>query len=386
MKVRTGFKRGQIPPLGCVLLGMFALGCHTIHPPSTIHGQIRAGVSEGDIPVRLDASEEFATFESRDRGHPLADPQKYVLGPGLVNYTQHYLDRAFTLVPETASAGQRAAWKYTIAPEVTSFDNTVKFGASVQILSLGLQATILDREGNQVATVRSDVEEARSITMLETAGSSAPFFGEVMELAVADLVQSLYEEISVREGRTPGALPLAEPAGPQACDGPWPSGARAPKIEKADLRRYRQVVVCDFSVELQDEDRSSQHVRRIVARTGAGFADKIARQLRKGQAFDEVRRHGPGGPDVLVVTGTLTQLDPGNAALRFLVGLGAGASGLEGVVEGRDGETGFLLGEVELDHSSYILGGVIGAEMDLESHLDAASYSVAKKVAKGRGR
>ena len=56
------------------------------------------------------------------------------------------------------------------------------------------------------------------------------------------------------------------------------------------------------------------------------FREGMVRRLNELKAFDQVidNPSTPPGPGTLVVTATLTEVDKGDAALRFLIGMGVG--------------------------------------------------------------
>jgi hypothetical protein len=90
------------------------------------------------------------------------------------------------------------------------------------------------------------------------------------------------------------------------------------------------------------------------------FHEGFVRRLDELKAFDSVgdNTSNPPGPGTLVVTATLIEVDKGDVALRFFVGMGAGRerAGAHLVVKSADGNT---IGTFDV-HKAYSGGAGIG--------------------------
>ncbi|HKF74234.1 MAG TPA: DUF4410 domain-containing protein [Stellaceae bacterium] len=117
-----------------------------------------------------------------------------------------------------------------------------------------------------------------------------------------------------------------------------------------------------------------------------GFRD----QLSKDNSVASVSEDPPAAPvgaSMLVVVGTITEIDRGNAAARFIIGLGAGRAIARGMFEIRDGD-GTVLAKFE-SRKAYSGGaGIGGADMvsmeELVQQLGAETANVVARWMKGQ--
>ena len=113
--------------------------------------------------------------------------------------------------------------------------------------------------------------------------------------------------------------------------------------------------------------------------TVRNFADLIAGEIRKTNAFEEVGRE-PAAGDSLRISGVITRYTPGNAALRFLIGLGAGSSYFDATVNLSDNTSGEQLGQVIVDKNSWGLGGGLAAGQTVEHFMQGAAEKIANDL------
>ena len=91
-----------------------------------------------------------------------------------------------------------------------------------------------------------------------------------------------------------------------------------------NLHKYNQVRVLDFGNKTKNKsDAGAQYVQM----QGRRFADLIALHLEKTGAFEKVVRDAATPPGGLLIKGDITRCVEGSAAMRYLVGMGAGSSG-----------------------------------------------------------
>ena len=117
-----------------------------------------------------------------------------------------------------------------------------------------------------------------------------------------------------------------------------------------------------------------------------GFRD----QLSKDNAFTSVSEDPPTAPvaaSTLIVVGTITEIDRGNAAARFIVGFGAGRAIARGTFEIHDAN-GVTLAKFE-SRKSYSGGaGIGGMDMvsmeELVQQLGAETANVVARWTKGQ--
>lgn len=153
-----------------------------------------------------------------------------------------------------------------------------------------------------------------------------------------------------------------------------------------DFSGYDRVVVLDFAdntskVALKTDKRVIYEAKTAAAtRT---FADLIAAEIRKTGAYAEVLREPTGAPAVLV-SGTIISYKEGNAAARFLVGMGAGSSSFDAEVLFSDLISSERLAEVRVDKNSWVLGGGLAAGQTVEHFMQGAAKKIARELAAAR--
>ncbi|MEX2498984.1 MAG: DUF4410 domain-containing protein [Wenzhouxiangellaceae bacterium] len=113
------------------------------------------------------------------------------------------------------------------------------------------------------------------------------------------------------------------------------------------------------------------------------FADLIAAEIRKTGAYAEVLREPTGEPAVMV-TGTIIAYKEGNAAARFLVGMGAGSSYFDAEVFFSDLISSEQLAEVRVDKNSWALGGGLAAGQTVEHFTQGAAKKIARELAEAK--
>jgi len=160
-------------------------------------------------------------------------------------------------------------------------------------------------------------------------------------------------------------------------------GSAAQKNAKAiDLSAYDKVVVLDFvdgtdSSKLKpDKLRSHSDAMATAMRS---FPDLIADKVRGTGAFQEVVR-GPSPGKALTISGTITRLTEGNAALRLWIGMGAGSSYFDATTDLLDGESGASLGQLITDKNSWALGGALASAQTVQSFMEGAAAKIAVQL------
>ncbi len=90
-----------------------------------------------------------------------------------------------------------------------------------------------------------------------------------------------------------------------------------------------------------------------------------------------------GKPDgsTLVVSGVITRFVEGNAALRLLVGMGAGSSYFDADIQVTDGGTNTSVTSLHADKNSWGLGGGIAASQTVDTFMKEAAKKTAAEVA-----
>lgn len=134
-------------------------GCHSIHPLSTPQGTIVSEVAPLQKKIGLVLDNEYQTYLSKDRGNPLADPQKYFVGEAIAPLTKHYFEKAalelntydsLDAAREDSTSGK---YEYVIHPKIKIFDNTIRL--TEQRIDIALDADIYDSKLNFLSKVQA---------------------------------------------------------------------------------------------------------------------------------------------------------------------------------------------------------------------------------------
>ena len=153
--------------------------------------------------------------------------------------------------------------------------------------------------------------------------------------------------------------------------------------DAARYQRYATVVVRDF-VDRTDKDKikadALEAYNAELQRATRDYADMLAGEIRSTGAFAEVLRE-PSAGDALVIDGSITRYTSGNAALRLLIGFGAGSSYFDATVDLTDQMTGEQLGHVVVDRNSWGLGGGIAAGQTVEGFMRNSAKKIAEDLA-----
>lgn len=140
-------------------------------------------------------------------------------------------------------------------------------------------------------------------------------------------------------------------------------------------KTFSKVLVKDFTHTVSDDDGTTP----VAARK---FSDRIAEAVKTARPSAMVARSGKAGADTLVIEGEVTRYMEGNAALRLLVGMGAGSSYFDANVRLVDGGTSKVLGSVKVDKNSWGLGGGIAASQTVDTFMKAGAKKTADEAAK----
>ena len=144
--------------------------------------------------------------------------------------------------------------------------------------------------------------------------------------------------------------------------------APAPKFSKVVVQNYTSTVTDDEADKAQ------------VAASGF-FPDHIVNELREEGGFTSVSRTAKPDTDTLVIEGVVTRYVEGNAALRLLVGMGAGSSHFDATTQFKDAK-GNVLGKIESDKVSWALGGGLAASQTTQKFMKGAAEKIAEEAHK----
>jgi hypothetical protein len=152
---------------GLRLLVAFALigsGCvHRIQPSVAVDARKLAAIERRPERIHLVITKEYRSYASTDRGHALADPQRYEIGPALSEVTKRYFRAAFcqvTIGTDIAAAAPPS--DFAVVPELRDFDNRLTF-QDRQHFTLSLGASIVAAKGARglaMAEARASTEHS----------------------------------------------------------------------------------------------------------------------------------------------------------------------------------------------------------------------------------
>ena len=153
-----------------------------------------------------------------------------------------------------------------------------------------------------------------------------------------------------------------------------------------DLSPYSRLLVQDFVDEATSRARpEAQPILKLkMDDVVKAFPDQIAAVTKAQGGFDEVVRSGSPDARTLVMRGSITQYDEGNATLRWMVGFAAGNVNFDAIVELVDGGSGRTLGEWVVDKNSWALGGGIAATQTPEGFMQEAAVKIGTQMSEKR--
>jgi hypothetical protein len=142
-----------------MISGILLSGCHTIRPISMPQETLISAVPSIQQNVGLIIDDDYRNFVSKDRGNPLADPQRYMVGEALTPLTEAYFKRSaskintFSDLEEIRSSSEKDGADVYVYLKVLQFDNTVRL--TEQRIDVQLAADLYDRRLNLIKTVQS---------------------------------------------------------------------------------------------------------------------------------------------------------------------------------------------------------------------------------------
>jgi hypothetical protein len=140
----------------------------------------------------------------------------------------------------------------------------------------------------------------------------------------------------------------------------------------ATVNKYSKVVVKDFAYK-----GDTSEVNGPASSTT--FPRIIASEVTKKGAFTSVSQNGKAGSDSLIITGDVTRYVAGNAALRMMVGFGAGSSYFDADVRFIDGASGKVIGTMKADKNSWGLGGGLASGQTPETFMQGSAKKIAEE-------
>lgn len=149
---------------------------------------------------------------------------------------------------------------------------------------------------------------------------------------------------------------------------PGASGTSSASVSKT----YSKVLVKDFTAGPDSGADAASCLK---------FTGVVAGEIVKSSPNTQVLRTGTADASTLVIGGEITRFVEGNAALRLLVGMGAGSSYFDATIRATDGASGASVATLSADKNSWGLGGSLAAGQTVYTFMDEAAKKTAKEVA-----
>ena len=139
-------------------------------------------------------------------------------------------------------------------------------------------------------------------------------------------------------------------------------------------KRYSRVLIRDFKYTEEDgEDGLGSPTT---------FPNTILTYVIKNGGYSSVVRNGKANSETLVIEGEVTTYNEGNPMLRAMVGFGAGSSYFDANVRFVDGGTGKVVGTMDADKNSWVLGGGLAAGQTAQGFMIGAAQKVGEESLK----
>ncbi len=177
-----------------LMLSVIASGCHTIRPSIMAEASFTKQITQKNRDVMLVMDKDYRSYVSKDRGHALADPQKYMIGSSLSSLTYEFFKEGFNSVESTdsmPSAATNGSGKYIVKTSINNFDNDVTMGH--QTIYVELMADIFDEDLNKIASVKSMGQSDDKMSVLGSSKKSGFIVSKAMQTALVSLIHNIQE-------------------------------------------------------------------------------------------------------------------------------------------------------------------------------------------------
>jgi hypothetical protein len=151
-------------------------------------------VEKNNHSIALVMDQAYRVFESRDRGHALADPQTYEIGPALSELTEQYFKAAFASVTvlERVELVSAPHIEFFVQPTVANFKNKLTMFPTQQTLDIELNAVVLSPQGAQIGSVRGSASDTHSVAFIrDDEKRISSILGTVIQKGLAQLVNNV---------------------------------------------------------------------------------------------------------------------------------------------------------------------------------------------------
>lgn len=149
-------------------------------------------------------------------------------------------------------------------------------------------------------------------------------------------------------------------------------------VEEIDLTKYDVIVIKSF------DDGTKKN--NLPTYASDNFSDRISSAVRGKGVFKHVLSEEDFNPTdhetshVIALQGAITRYEEGNAALKFMIGFGAGSTYFDANIELFDILEGTSLGQIHVDKNSWALGGGLAAGQTVDQFMNEAAEKIATEL------
>ena len=129
-----------------------------------------------------------------------------------------------------------------------------------------------------------------------------------------------------------------------------------------------------------NEDENQETTMNITGEALSSVTQDLRLTLVKLEEYSPIEMNFSSF--ALLIDGKINKYEKGNAAMRTLIGFGAGSSKFNAIVNIKDSQTKKSLGRIDVSKMSWLLGGLAAGSQDVESHMDSAASKIADECAK----
>ena len=189
-------KKNLIKLSAVILIGAMVAGC-TIRPTAFPAANIISQLNRSPGQVLLIMDEKLRNFQSRDRGHALADPVVVKLGQSLASLANSYFDAGFTNVKTAASmpaTSEIPAGTYAVKLMILNFDSRVS-SLLKQEIEIELGADVYNSELRNIKSLKTTGFAGGRLPPLGDSSKQATHISKAIQNALIQLVDELQETI-----------------------------------------------------------------------------------------------------------------------------------------------------------------------------------------------
>ena len=141
----------------------------------------------------------------------------------------------------------------------------------------------------------------------------------------------------------------------------------------------------DLSEPVGNTDEQKQAYKDTLQVVCKTFTEYLTQEIQQNKIYSIVLKDQQVSSDsAIVISGLVHKFDKGNAALRYLIGLGAGSSIFHATIQFKDSKSGKILGTISNNGTSWVGGGVIASSQNTDVLMREAASHVASELTRIR--